>query len=415
MKLKTAEILCVGTEILIGDIVNTNAAYLSRALASLGIAQYRQSVVGDNPARLQEAFAEARARADLVILSGGLGPTYDDLTKETVSAALGVPLVLHAESLARIKAYFKLRGRPYTDNNEKQAMIPQGAIVLQNDCGTAPGIYLADETVGKAVLWLPGPPSELVPMFETYALPILRAATDRVLVSHNVHLVGIGESRAEFLLRDRMATAENPTIAPYCGEGEVRLRITAQAATLAEGEEMCAAVIAELQESAVAPYIYGVDTDLASAVVAKLAACGKKVATAESCTGGLVAKLLTDVAGASAVTDGGVVAYANHIKTGLLGVCEESIAAYTEVSEQVAGEMARGVAKLYGADLAVSTTGYAGPGGGTAEHPVGTVCFGIYADGKVHTLTANFSGNRARIRTYAAKRALELLFAALTA
>ncbi len=410
MKIETAEILCVGTEILIGDIVNTNAAYLSGQLASLGIAQYRQSVVGDNPARMRDAFLESRARADLVILSGGLGPTYDDLTKETVCEALGRSLVLHEESLARIKAYFARRGRPYTDNNQKQAMIPEGAVVLQNDCGTAPGIFLVEETENKAVLWLPGPPSELKPMFVNYALPLLRCYTERVFVSHNVHLIGIGESRAEFLLRDWIAAAENPTIAPYCGDGEVRLRVTASAADNETAEEMVSTAIAKLEHSPVAEFIYGEDTDLPSVLVAKLAACGKKVATAESCTGGMIAKALTDVPGASAVTDGGVVAYANAVKIEMLGVSPDTIARETEVSEAVAGEMARGVARRFGADIGIATTGYAGPGGGTPDKPVGTVCFGIAVGDTVRTLTASFAGERGRIRAYATKRALELLW-----
>lgn len=410
MLFQTAEILCVGTEILIGDIVNTNAAYLSRQLAALGISQYRQCVVGDNPARMQEAFLESYHRADLVVLSGGLGPTYDDLTKETVCEALGKKLVLHDESLARIKAYFAKRGRPYTDNNQKQAMIPEGAQVLQNDCGTAPGIFLEDPALGKAVLWLPGPPRELTTMFERYALPLLHARTDRILVSRNVRLVGIGESRAEYMLREWISHAENPTIAPYCGEGEMRLRVTASARTQEEGARLCDETVARLYESPVAPFIYGVDVTLPEAIVARLTALGKKVATAESCTGGMLAKQLTDVAGASAVTDGGVVAYANEIKCALLGVSAETIAAHTEVSEETAAEMARGVALRFGADIGVSTTGYAGPGGGTEAHPVGTVCFGIYQNGKTEAYTATFPGDRDRVRTLASKYALELIW-----
>ena len=228
-KISTAEILCVGTELLLGDIVNTNAAFLSRELAALGLGVYRHTAVGDNPQRLAKALEEALERADLVITSGGLGPTYDDLTKETVAAAFGLSLELHGHSLKRIEDYFARLGRAMTPNNAKQAMMPVGATVFDNDYGTAPSLAVTDKDTGKTVIMLPGPPGELVPIFRQKIAPYLSERTDAVLVSKNIHIFGMGESAVEDKIRDIMTESENPTVAPYCKEGEVRLRVTAKA------------------------------------------------------------------------------------------------------------------------------------------------------------------------------------------
>lgn len=408
MNIKTAEILCVGTELLLGDIVNTNAAYLARALASMGISVYHQSVVGDNPDRLREAMETALGRADLVITSGGLGPTCDDLTKETAAACFGRKLVCHEPSLAYIEGFFARRGKEMTPNNRKQAMMPEGAYVLFNPHGTAPGVAIEEEGRGVMIL-LPGPPRELIPMVENEVRPFLAARTDCILLSRNLHLFGIGESNLEDILRERMETSTNPTLAPYCADGEVRLRITARGHSEAEAASLCDAEEAFLRISPVAPYIYGVDVgSIEAALVPLLAERGLTLATAESCTGGLIAKRITDVPGASAVFPGGVVSYANEVKANVLGVDPDTLAAHGAVSSPVAAQMARGVRLATGADIGISTTGIAGPGGGTPEKPVGTVWLGISTPEGERTrlLSLDPRADRKYIRTCAASHAL---------
>ncbi len=414
MKLKTAEILCVGTELLIGDIVNTNAAFLSRRLAALGISQYHQSVVGDHPGRLKEAVALALSRSDLVILSGGLGPTYDDLTKETVCELMGAKLELHAPSWERIQAYFTARNKPMSESNQKQAMQPVGGVVFQNDHGTAPGCGIYHQDGSKLAILLPGPPRELEPMFSNNVEPFLRTMTDTCLCSHNLHVIGMGESQVDAILAERMKGAVNPTIAPYCGEGEMRLRITASAPTLEEGDALCRQVMEELQQSEIGAYIYGVDTDLETCLVNTLLQQKKKIACAESCTGGGIGARLTAVPGASAVFDGGVISYANEIKEKVLGVKAETLERYGAVSPQCAKEMAQGVMLLMGADLAVAVTGIAGPGGGTPQKPVGTVFIGVAAQGKEPMAQEfHFVGDRQHIRNVTASNALALALRAV--
>ena len=380
--IRTAEILCVGTELLLGDIVNTNAAFLSRCLASLGIAVYHQTVVGDHPERLRVALSDAfegrgRPAADLVILSGGLGPTYDDLTKETVAAYFGRELFLHEPSLARITDFFARTGRVMTDNNKKQAMMPEGCVVFPNDYGTAPALAVGDGT--RTAVMLPGPPAELVPIFREQVVPFLRRYTEGVLISRNVHIMGLGESAVESMLRELMVSSENPTVAPYCKSGEVRLRVTVRAASEAEASALCDRVVAEIREHpGIKPYVYGVDCDnIETALVRLFAERGLTVATAESCTGGLIGARITGVSGASQVFLGGCITYTNDMKILLLGVDPATIAAHTEVSAETAAEMAAGVRERLGADVGLSATGYAGPTGGTEENPVGTVYIGV--------------------------------------
>lgn len=379
--IRVAEIICVGTELLLGDIVNTNAAFISRTLASLGISVYHQSVIGDHPGRLQAALENAfsgngRPRADLVILSGGLGPTYDDLTKETVAAFFGKALYCHEPSLEAIREYFTRTGRVMSDNNKKQAMMPEGAFVLENPYGTAPGVAVGDET--RTAILLPGPPAELQPMLTERALPLLLPYCESVLVSKNIHLIGIGESDAESKLRDLMLASTNPTLAPYCGNGEVRLRVTAKADRKETAEKMCDELIARVYDSPVGAYIYGVDIpSTEAALLQKLSSLGLTLGTAESCTGGLMGQRLTAVPGASAVFKGGCITYQNEVKINLLGVDPQTIATVTEVSAEVAEQMAAGARRALGCDVAISATGYAGPGGGTEQNPVGTVYVGI--------------------------------------
>ena len=380
--IRTAEILCVGTELLLGDIVNTNAAFLSKQLAALGISVYHQTVVGDHPERLRVALADAfeghgRPAADLVILSGGLGPTYDDLTKETVAAYFGREMEMHEESLIRIRDFFTRTGRVMTPNNEKQAMMPKGCVVFPNDYGTAPALAVGDGT--HTAVMLPGPPTELVPLFREQVVPFLRRYTEGVLISRNIHIMGLGESAVEQILHDRMILAENPTIAPYCKSGEVRLRVTARAGDEGIAAAMCDAVVTEIREHPeIKPYVYGVDCDNAETALVRLfTERGLTVATAESCTGGMIGQRITAIPGASAVYLGGCITYTNDMKIRLLGVNPATIDTHTEVSAETASEMAAGVRERLGADVGLSTTGYAGPGGGTEENPVGTVFVAI--------------------------------------
>lgn len=406
MKINNAEILCVGTEILIGDIVNTNAAYISEKLALMGISQYYQAVVGDNPKRLKNAILSALERCDLLIMSGGLGPTYDDLTKETAAECMGRRLFLNEEALERMKARFEIRGRIMTKNNEKQAYIPEGSTVFQNECGTAPGCAIEDFERGKIVIMLPGPPFELKRMFSEQVIPYLQRFTDRHFVSRNVNIFGMGESEVETRLKELMESSVNPTVAPYCGDGEVRLRVTASAKTVEECELLVAGAIERIMQSEVAPYVYGVDTDLAKAVVTTYSGKEKTLAIAESCTGGLISKRVTDVSGSSAILGYGCVTYANEAKIKLLSVKPETLWAYGAVSEQTAAEMAVGVRALSGADVGIATTGIAGPGGGTEQKPVGLVYLGVASEKGTRVVRLMLPGDRNRVRILASSNAL---------
>ncbi|MBE6668433.1 MAG: competence/damage-inducible protein A [Ruminococcaceae bacterium] len=377
-KIHTAEILCVGTELLLGDIVNTNASFLSQKLAELGIHVYKHTAVGDNPKRLSDALEAAFAEADLVITSGGLGPTYDDLTKETVAAYFGRKMEMHEPSLEAIKGYFAKTGRVMTKNNEKQAMMPVGAVVFPNHYGTAPSLAIYDEEKNKTAIMLPGPPGEIIPIFNEEVRPYLESRRGEVIVSKNIHIFGMGESAVEEKLKALMTESQNPTVAPYCKEGEVRLRVTAKSENRADALHMCDKMIETISATEVGKFIYGIDIDtLENAVVQFLRKKGLTLATAESCTGGFMAKRITDIAGCSDVFLGGCVTYANEAKERLLGVKHETLERYGAVSEQTAMEMAKGVREALGADIGVSSTGIAGPGGGTAEKPVGTVYIGI--------------------------------------
>lgn len=409
-KIKCAEILCVGTELLLGDIVNTNAAFLSQKLAELGIGVYRHVAVGDNPTRLKRALADALESADLVITSGGLGPTYDDLTKETVAEYFGREMYLDEHSLSRIEAYFKRTGRAMTENNRKQAMMPSGAVIFDNDYGTAPSLALSDGE--KCVIMLPGPPNELIPIFNERVMPYLMSRRERVIESRNIHIFGKGESAVEDILGDIMKGSSNPTVAPYCKTGEVRLRVTASAETREAALSLCDEMIEKIYATEVGEYIYGVDVEtLERAVVDTLRAHGKTVAFAESCTGGLISKRITDISGASEVFMGSCVTYANEAKMKLLGVKSETLEAFGAVSEQSAKEMARGVREALCVDIGVSVTGVAGPTGGTPEKPVGTVFLGISTESgeQVRALSLSAMKSREYIRAVSASNAFDMI------
>lgn len=373
-KLAVCELISVGTEILLGDILNTDAQFLSIELARLGISVIHQSTVGDNRERLLAQLKEAADRSDIIILSGGLGPTPDDLTKEVCCEFFGKKMFLHEPTVEKIKTYFSTKGMEMAQNNLKQAMLPKDCVIFPNDNGTAPG--MAIEKDGVHILVLPGPPRELKPMFRNCAVPYLMQFSDRIIVSHNIRTFGIGESLMAERVND-LFDAENPTVAPYAKDGEALLRVTAMARTKEEAENLCEPVINEIK-SRLDGFVYGVDyTCIEEAVIEKLKEKHMKVATAESCTGGLIAKRITDVPGASEVFDCGIISYANEIKHRVLGVSEDDLNKYGAVSEPVARQMAEGALKVSGADIAVSVTGIAGPDSDSTNKPVGLVYIGL--------------------------------------
>ena len=414
MKQKSAEILCIGTELLMGNTVNTNATYIAKGLAQNGVNVYHQAVVGDNPQRLKESLDLAFSRSDIVITTGGLGPTYDDLSKETIAAWFGKELVLHEESLRHIEDFFRRIGREMTANNRKQAMMPQDCTVFANPNGTAPGCAI--EKDGKIAFMLPGPPREMRPMFDNFVIPYLQKDSDTVLASKMIHLFGIGESMLEHKLHDIMVESSNPTLAPYAKEGEVQLRVTARVGRDEDADAILQPMMDKVAEIA-GEFIYGIDIgDLQTALVRRLQEKGLKVATAESCTGGYISKRITEVDGASAVFDCGVCSYANEIKEKVLGVSHETLLAHGAVSEQCAKEMAAGIRRLSGADIGISTTGIAGPGGGTAEKPVGLVYVAVDSDKHSEVLKLNIPSRsddaREYVRYIASSHALHLAWKA---
>ena len=368
------ELISVGTEILLGDILNTDAQDLSIELAKLGISVIHQSTVGDNRERLLAQLDEAAKRSDIIILSGGLGPTPDDLTKEVCCEFFGKEMFLHEPTVEKIKEYFSSKGIEMAQNNLKQAMLPKDCVIFPNDNGTAPG--MAIEKDGVHILVLPGPPRELKPMFQNCAVPYLMQFSDRIIVSHNIRTFGIGESSMAEKVND-LFDAQNPTVAPYAKDGEALLRVTAMAKTKEDAESLCEPVIEEIKKRLDA-YVYGVDYNcIEEAAVGMLKEHHLKVATAESCTGGLIAKRITDVPGASEVFECGIISYANGIKHKVLGVSEDDLNKYGAVSEPVAKQMAQGALKVSGADIAVSVTGIAGPDSDSTGKPVGLVYIGL--------------------------------------
>lgn len=364
------ELISVGTEILLGDIVNTNAHFLSRQLAQLGINVLFQCTVGDNKSRLLAVLNDAISRSDILILTGGLGPTPDDMTKEVCAEFFEKELIMHTHTLDKIKAFFKLKNIPMPESNAKQALIPEDAILLHNENGTAPGCIM--EKDGKAIIILPGPPKEMIPMFLDSVKPYLQVLSHETIVSHNIRTFGIGESAMAEQVSDLLDNS-NPTLAPYAKNGEALLRITAKASNEAEAEKLITPMMSEINNR-LGSYIYGVDVaSIEEAAVKLLKEKNLTVAFAESCTGGLCAKRITDVSGASGVFHCGVVSYSNEIKHKVLGVSCESLEKYGAVSSIVAAEMALGIKELSGADFGISVTGMAGPTSDDPDIPVGRI------------------------------------------
>jgi nicotinamide-nucleotide amidase len=402
-----AEIIGVGSELLLGQIANTDAQYISQHLSVLGVNVYYHTVVGDNHERLMETLEQASHRADLIIITGGLGPTMDDLTKETVAKFLGLKLMLHHPSAEAIRGYFMRRGRAMTDNNLKQAMFPKEAMVLPNKRGTAPGAIIEKDS--KTFIILPGPPYELQPMFEDYVMPYLAERGHERICSRVLRIYGLGESTVEETIKDLLINQTNPTIAPLASYGEVTLRLTAKCERWEDPLEIIKPVEDEIRKR-LGHAVYGVDNQRLETVVAGLLKeKGLTLAVAESCTGGLISNMITNIPGISQNFLEGCITYSNDAKIKRLGVSKDTLKRYGAVSRETAREMVMGIVETTGANLGLAVTGIAGPGGGSEHKPVGLVYIGIAANSQVEVKQYQMQGDRKRIKHSTAILALDLL------
>jgi nicotinamide-nucleotide amidase len=407
MKNISVSIVSIGTEILLGEITNTNSQFLAVELANLGINVFEMVTIGDNRERLLEYFDHALRKYDMVIATGGLGPTVDDISKETACEFFGLTPVINEEQLEYIRKIFARYGRPMTDNNIKQAMFPENAVILKNRAGSAPGCILEKE--GKKIILLPGPPNEMKQMFEREVKPILSQLTDSVMYSEVVKVCGIGESAMEEMVRDIIDEQVNPTVAPYAKTGECRLRVTAKSENIETAKELVAPVVKKLVER-LGDNVYTVGNDtLAEVVVKKLIEKKLIITGAESCTGGLITSALVDCPGVSAVLHESFVTYSNDSKIWLLGVSAETLKNFGAVSIECAREMAEGLSKRSSADVTFAVTGIAGPDGGSEEKPVGTICFALCHNGTTITELRRFNGDRTNIRTRASIFMLDMI------
>jgi nicotinamide-nucleotide amidase len=408
----SVEIVTIGTEILLGQLVDTNSVFIARQLADHGVDVFAKHSVGDNTGRLAVMLTNALERADGVVTTGGLGPTVDDLTKDAVAQVVGCELALHEPSLLALEERFKAFGRTMSENNKRQAILPAGAYVLENPHGTAPG-FVAIRGDGKFVACMPGVPREMKPMLTERLIPWLveRYALRSAIYTKTLHTVGIPESELDRKIEDLFRSLENPKIAVLAHGGRVDVKVMAKADSAAAADAMIAPVASELRTRIGAGYFGDDEVTLESAIIAELVRRGLTIATAESCTGGAVADALVGVPGASEAFRGSIVAYANDVKTDLLGVPESTLARVGAVSEETAIAMALGAKQRLGVDIAIATTGIAGPGGGTPEKPVGLVWFG-YADetGASEAVKFSFPGTRADIRNRAMTAALSLVW-----
>lgn len=403
-----AEILSIGTELLLGQITDTNAVFLAQRLAEIGIPLFYEATVGDNPARLAAVLRIALERSDLVICTGGLGPTEDDITAAGIAEAFGAPLEVNETAKATIEAFFAKLNRPLTANQVKQAMLPRGAIMAPNPTGTAPGFIL--EQHGKIAIAFPGPPNEMHPMWRETVGPYLQARSGQVIFSRTLRFAGIGEGALEMELKDLIAAQQAVTIAPYAKLGEVHIRLTTRAVSEAEALALILPVVAKVR-ARVGRFLYGIDEETLEEVVGRmLRAAGQTLAVAESCTGGLLGGRLTNIPGSSDYFLGGVISYSNALKEGLLGVPAATLEEHGAVSAETARAMAEGLRRATGASVGVSITGIAGPGGGTPEKPVGLVFIGVAATGAAtHAWRYEMWGDRPTVRARAVQQALVLL------
>lgn len=401
-------ILSVGTELLFGQITNTNTVYLSRQLNLLGFDVMYHHTVGDNPGRLEEMIDIIFKDCDLILTTGGLGPTQDDLTKEIVCRAMKDELVLHEETMNNLESYFKKQNRVMTENNKKQAYMPSGAVVFDNDAGTAPGFALERE--GKIIICMPGPPREMTRMFERKVLPYLEKKSESTIFYRMIRTFGIGESMLETKLLPLIDGQTDPTLATYAKEGECCLRIASKRETKEEARQAVDAMLQKVQER-IGEFIYSCDDEeLVDVVAKKLMDKGLSLSSAESCTGGMFAAAMTGVPGISEVFDRSLVTYSNEAKMQELGVREETLKDYGAVSEETAREMAEGLHRVSGSDVCVSVTGIAGPGGGSAEKPVGLVYIGAFYRGKTVCRKIQMRNvNRNWNRNYAMLSMLDLI------
>lgn len=404
-----AEIIAVGSELLLGQINNTNARFISAELASIGVNVYFHTVVGDNPARLKRALEVAEERSDLIIFTGGLGPTKDDLTKETIAHHLGIELVVDEYAMKSIEAYFNRTKRAMTENNRKQALILKGSQVLPNDHGMAPGMLLGSDK--HHYMLLPGPPSEMEPMFSTYGVPAIasRSGEQAKIVSRVLRFFGIGEAALETTLEDLIDSQSNPTIAPLASDSEVTIRLTARDHSEEMAHQMIDEVEAKIQER-VGEFFYGYDnTSLMNELFALLKSKALTIAAAESLTGGLFQQELTSMAGASSILKGGVICYTNEAKMNLVNVRKETLSTNGAVSEACACELAENIAQLTGAEVGISFTGVAGPDR-LEGHDPGTVFIGIYQKGMQPIVEKlQLAGTREAVRLRAVKHGCRLL------
>ncbi len=402
-----AEIVSVGTELLMGQVVNTDAQFIAQRLAPLGFQVFYHTTVGDNVKRLTAVVHQAVERSDVVVFTGGLGPTDDDLTKETVAAALGLTVEPIPEEVERLKRHFASRGYDFTPNNLKQASFPKSAVILPNDFGTAPGCIMSAED--KTAILLPGPPRELFPMFQNRVMPYLERMSGSKLYTRELRIFGKGESSVTYELRDIIEHQTNPTVAPYVKTGEVTLRVTALCQNDAEGEALAKPMIEEII-GRLGDIVYStVGESLPETCARLLTAENRTLAVAESCTGGLVASELVAIPGCSKFLLEGCVTYSDDAKARRLGVSRDTLSRFGAVSEPCAKEMAEGMRRASGADYALATTGFAGPDGGTNENPVGTVYLALAFDGGVLAKRIQLHGDRARIREIATLHAFDLL------
>ena len=405
-----AEVVSVGTELLLGQIVDTNASFICSVLADLGIGVYYRSTVGDNTGRVQEVFLHALSRADLILSTGGLGPTDDDLTVAAAAGALGLPLERHEEAWAHVQEFFRKRNRPLSSQQEKQAMLPRGARMIPNPRGSAPGVII--EHREKTLIFTPGVPREMKGMIQDTVIPYLRerGLAGREVIRSRVLRITLGESVVEDRLRDLMRSSVNPTIAPYAHTGECHVRLTARG-TEAQVEPLLAGTEAAIRER-LGLAVYGTgETTLEEAVAQALIAKRVSVAVAESCTGGLLGQRLTNPPGASAYMDGGVITYSNAAKRRWLGVPEALLEQHGAASAEVAKAMAEAVSKQAGTDLGIAVTGIAGPTGATVEKPIGLVYIALaHAGGtEVREVRYGTEPGRSGVRYLASQTALDMI------